>query len=253
MDVQAYLKRIGLEQAPSPDREGMRALHEKHLLSVPFENLAIHAGEPTPLEDRALFEKVVARHRGGFCYELNGAFRWLLRAIGVDCHFVSAEVSKGNGEYTPPFDHMAILIPGDVPLVADVGFGDSFRYPLWLVPDRVQDEEGRSYRFVRQGEHWLLQQRILSGEWSDQFRFTIEPVEYAAFDGMWSFHYDSPASHFRKAPLATLATPDGRITLSGSKFIETKLDGMRTEQPVDSDQAFDTVLVDRFGISSWRA
>ena len=252
MDLPGYLQRIGVERAPAPDLEYLRSLHARHLLAVPFENLAIHAGDPTPLDDEALLGKIVARHRGGFCYELNGAFRWLLRAVGVDCHFVSAQVAKGNGEFTPPHDHMAILIPGETPLLADVGFGDSFRYPLRLVADEVQAEHGRCYRFIRKGERWLLQQKILSNDWTDQFRVTTEPVEYPAFHGMWSFHYHSPDSHFRKAPMATLATEEGRITLSGSKLIETKLDGTRTEQAVESATDFDRLLRERFGISAWR-
>ncbi len=252
MEVHSYLRRIGIDEAPLPGLHGIAHLHAAHLLSVPFENLGIHAGDPTPLEDRALLDKAVARNRGGFCYELNGAFRWLLRAIGVDCHFVSAQVAKGDGKFTPLHDHMAILIPGETPLLADVGFGDSFRYPLRLVADEVQSEDGRSYRFARQGERWLLQQKILCGDWVDEFRFTTEPVEYPAFHGMWSFHYHNPESHFRKAPLATLATPDGRITLSGTRFIETTLDGTRTEHAVETDTEFDRLLLERFGIASWR-
>ena len=116
----------------------------------------------------------------------------------------------------------------------------------------MQAEKGRCYRLIRQGERWLLQQKILAGDWIDQFRFYTEPVEYPAFHGMWSFHYHSPESHFRRAPMATRATADGRITLSGGKLIESRLDGTRVERTIDPEREFDKLLLERFGISSWR-
>ncbi|MCH8305238.1 MAG: arylamine N-acetyltransferase [Candidatus Marinimicrobia bacterium] len=84
-----------------------------HLLTVPFENLSIHAGEPIVLEDDALFEKIVARRRGGFCYELNGLFAALLRASGFNVSMLSARVANGKGGFTPDFDHMPLIVSLD--------------------------------------------------------------------------------------------------------------------------------------------
>jgi N-hydroxyarylamine O-acetyltransferase len=81
-DVRAYLRRINYHGTTNPSAETLRALHVAHLRSVPFENLSIHAGEPIVLEDVALFAKIVERRRGGFCYEANGLFAALLRALG---------------------------------------------------------------------------------------------------------------------------------------------------------------------------
>ena len=50
---------------------------------MPFENLSIHLGEPISLDEDELIGKIVSRRRGGFCYELNGAFALLLQALGV--------------------------------------------------------------------------------------------------------------------------------------------------------------------------
>src|SRR3569833_4073382 len=78
----AYLTRSGAKRPARPDAEALRERHLRHLLTVPFENLSIHLGEDIVLDSAALVAKVVERRRGGFCYELNGAFAALLSALG---------------------------------------------------------------------------------------------------------------------------------------------------------------------------
>src|SRR5215213_9521921 len=126
MDVDAYLERIGYRGPPAPTAETLRRLHVAHLLAVPFENLSIHAGEPVVLDDESLFDKVVARRRGGFCYELNGLFAALLRALGFEVEMLSAAVRGSAGKFGPEFDHMTLLVKLGERWLADVGFGDSF-------------------------------------------------------------------------------------------------------------------------------
>src|SRR5713226_8538960 len=113
MDIKAYLKRINYRGSLAPTAQTLRELQVAHLLSVPFENLSIHSGEPVILEDEALFEKVVVRRRGGFCYELNGLFSALLQALGFDVRMLSAGVRRSSGEFGPEFDHMALLVTLD--------------------------------------------------------------------------------------------------------------------------------------------
>ena len=91
---EAYLNRINYHGSLEPNAETLRDLQVAHLLAVPFENLSIHSGEPIVLEDEALFEKVVQRRRGGFCYELNGLFAWLLRNLGFKVEMLSAGVAN---------------------------------------------------------------------------------------------------------------------------------------------------------------
>src|ERR1051325_2140988 len=77
----AYLARIGAEPGPAT-AETLHALQLAHLTTVPFENLSIHLGEPIPLTEDALYDKIVERRRGGFCYEVNGLFAALLTHLG---------------------------------------------------------------------------------------------------------------------------------------------------------------------------
>ena len=88
----AYLDRVGITAPAVGDAAGLRTLHRAHQLTVPFENLSIHLAEPISLDERDLIDKIVRRRRGGFCYELNGAFALLLEALGAQVSRVAARV-----------------------------------------------------------------------------------------------------------------------------------------------------------------
>src|SRR6266540_1131840 len=105
MDIQAYLCRIHYRGGLAPTAAILRELHRAHLLTVPFENLDIHLGRPILLDQEALFDKIVTRRRGGFCYELNGLFALLLRELGFDVTLLSAGVAHADGGFGPEFDH----------------------------------------------------------------------------------------------------------------------------------------------------
>src|SRR2546430_14505310 len=98
-------------------------LHEKHLLSVPFENLDIHLGRPIILNEQAFYEKIIKHHRGGFCYELNGSFAALLTSLGFSVTMLSARVAAKNGGFCPVVFYIALQGSLNERLLAGVGFG----------------------------------------------------------------------------------------------------------------------------------
>lgn len=248
MNTQSYLDRIGYRGPLNPTAETLRALQVAHLQAVPFENLSIHAHQPIVLDDDSLFDKVVARRRGGFCYELNGLFAALLRALGFQVTLLSAGVARGDGTFGPDFDHMTLLVTLKERWLADVGFGDSFRDPLRLDERREQPEGTRSFRIDEDGGHLLLLRRDGPEEpWQPQYRFTLQPHEYPDYAGMCHFHQTSPESHFTRQTVCSLATPDGRITLSGMKLITTR-GSERQERVLESEEERALVLRELFGV-----
>src|SRR2546421_2817515 len=149
--VLAYLDRIGVTGPASSDAAGLRALHLAHQLTVPFENLSIHLAEPISLDEGDLVDKIVRRRRGGFCYELNGAFALLLEALGARVSRVAARVYGEAGRLSPPFDHLALIVrlaDGSGPWLADVGFGSHSDYPLLLEARDDQDDPAGRFRLA---------------------------------------------------------------------------------------------------------
>ena len=252
MNVSQYLTRIHYSGPVSPNAETLRQLQVAHLQSVPFENLSIHANEPIVLNDNALFEKIVTRRRGGFCYELNGLFAALLRTLGFKVEMLSAGVSNNQNGFGPEFDHMTLLVAApdrpDERWLADVGFGDSFIEPL-LLDERDEQLQGeRAYRIDPEDDHLVLLQRDRDGEWKPQYRFSLAPHSYTDYEQMCRYHQTSPESHFTKARMCSLATPEGRITLSGLRFITTTRTGERLERTLSNEEKFDEMLRELFGV-----
>ena len=248
MNAPAYLARIGYSGATNPSPETLRQLHLAHLYSVPFENLDIHLGRKITCDERRFLQKIIAQHRGGFCYELNGAFAALLRALGFQVTLLSARVSREDGSASAEFDHMALRVDLDEPWLADVGFGDSFLEPLRLESEDEQPESGgRVYRLVRVGEVRILQRKFDTETWKPQFQFTLQPRELEEFEPRCHFQQTSPESHFTRQKICTLPTQEGRITLSDLKWIETTR-GLRRERPLRDEEEWRNMLAEKFGI-----
>ncbi len=137
-----YLERIAFSEFPDAATfDVLKSLQQLHLLNIPFENLDIHHGIPITIDIEKFFAKVVRNRRGGFCYELNGLFNELLKALGYNTKLVSARVANAEGGFGKEFDHLAIItrIDSDEWLV-DVGFGEFSELPLRLVKDIVQKD-----------------------------------------------------------------------------------------------------------------
>src|ERR1039458_10379901 len=141
LNLLAYLERIGYSGSTEPSAETLRALQRAHMFAVPFENLDIHLGRPIVCDEDRFLHKIINERRGGFCYELNGAFSALLRALGFQVTLLSARVAGADGDTDgPDFDHLTLRVdlPGstnhgltaEVPWLADVGFGEGFLEPL---------------------------------------------------------------------------------------------------------------------------
>ena len=248
MDLGAYLERINFRGSSDVNAQTLRELQVAHLLTVPFENLSIHADEPIVLEEEALFDKVVRRRRGGFCYELNGLFAALLRGLGFDVSMLSARVARNDGGFTPDYDHMTILVSLDQRRLVDVGFGDTFRHPLIVDSVAVQTQLRRGYQLTADGESLTLMERKDAQGFKPQYRFTLQPCDYADFVPMCTYHQTSPESHFRRGRVCSRATPEGRLTLSEMSFIVTTFEGGRDERTLSEEEEVAAVLAEHFGI-----
>ncbi len=246
VDVNTYLERIGYAGSTATTADTLRELHRAHLLAVPFENLDIHIGREIVLDEARLVEKIVSEHRGGFCYELNGAFAALLRSLGFRVSLLSAGVVMPDGKSGPDFDHMLLLVHLDEPWLADVGFGDCFTEPIRLTHE-VQSDGNRSFRILIDGEHRILQRRDDAGNWSSQYRFTLTPHELTDFAGMCRHHQSSPESHFMRSRVCTRLTLTGRISLTSDRLIVTRA-GQRRETVITNDAHFREALQEHFEI-----
>ena len=246
MEIKSYFDRINYKSSTNPTLETLCALHRAHMRTVPFENLDIPLKRPIALDEALLFDKIVNRRRGGFCYELNGLFSALLREMGFNVQRLSARVANAEGGFGKEFDHMTLLVQQEERMLADVGFGDSFIEPLHLDKRGEQVQEPGRYRIVDDQEHLTYQQREKT-EWKAQYIFRLKPYTLSDFQDACDWTQTSPLSSFTQRRVCSLATPDGRISLSDMRLIITS-NGSRQEREVESEAEYDDILRERFGI-----
>ena len=243
--VSEYLRRIDVARPHSADAATLRWLHRAHLLAVPFENLSIHLAEPISLAEDDLTGKIVTRRRGGFCYELNGAFALLLSALGFEVRRVAARV-YGDGRLGPPFDHLALVVraaDGSGPWLADVGFGSHSTYPLLLDSTQQQDDPAGLFLIAETPEGDL---DVLKDA-GPQYRVELRERMLEDFVPTCWWQQTSPQSHFTRSVICSALTEDGRISISGRTLIRTS-GGTRTEDQLADDDAVLAAYRDYFGI-----
>ncbi|MEU6197493.1 arylamine N-acetyltransferase [Streptomyces sp. NPDC047061] len=258
--IGAYLHRLGADRPARPTAEALRELHLRHLRTVPFENLSIHLGEEIVLDGKQLLDKVVGAGRGGFCYELNGAFSVLLTALGFEVTPLAARVYGAEGRLGIPYDHLALRVRtvDGSEWLADVGFGAHSHYPLAFAERGEQADPGGTFRIAAAGPDAAGVRGedgaaagdldVLSGG-KPQYRLEIRPRVLGDFTaGAW-WHSTSPSSHFTQSLVCSRVTGDGgRITLSGRTLTETAADGAREVRELEQDEEVLGVYRERFGI-----
>jgi N-hydroxyarylamine O-acetyltransferase len=197
---------------------------------------------PIVLDVDMLVEKIAVRHRGGFCYELNGAFASLLATLEFPTTLLEARVPRPDGGVGIRFDHLCIRVDLDRPFLVDVGFGECFREPLLLEPDLEQVDPGGAFTIVER------EAGSLDVERRDEvlYRFYPEPRALLDFEPGCEFHQSSPESHFTRRTVCTLPTPQGRVTISGSTLIVTE--GHDRSMTHLTDVELRHAYRDRFGI-----
>jgi N-hydroxyarylamine O-acetyltransferase len=244
--IESYLQRIAYTGSLTPTLFNLNHLHLAHLQSVPFENLDITLGRHIVLELPAILDKIVNQNRGGFCYELNSAFAWLLREIGFKVKLLSARTYDGN-TLNPEFDHLLLLVSTDQPVIADVGFGDSFLLPI-TPGDPVCFQLDRYYRLLNNEEKWLLQQRYGAGDWTSQYIFDMKPHPLHHFNSMCEFQQTSKSSVFTRKTVCSRATKQGRITYANGRYIQSE-NGHQEQFAVEDEAHLDKILSNQFGIN----
>lgn len=245
MDATSYLKRFNaypIEERFLQDLARLQSLHMQH---IPFENLDVIRKVPIYLNLESIYEKIVNQRRGGYCYELNGLFHWLLQELGFDAKLVSATVLKPDGTAAKADTHAAILVELDAPYLLDVGFGDSTISPIPLGGERHTDHSG-TYKIEAYDETLYNLIREEDGKERILYRFGTEEKQLSNFHEGCVFNQVSEESSFTHDDLVTRATDDGRITLSGLQLTRSE-NGEKHKTELSAEEK-KKILKSEFGI-----
>ena len=247
MDVNAYLKRIGAVNPEKIDREALDKLVQAHHLSVPFEDLECnYLKKRVSLDPDVLFDKVVTRKRGGYCFELNGLFKDLLVAMGFDAFSVFARVRSMER----PVRHRGTFVRfSDGLYFVDVGFGGPMPFgSVKLVDGLKQDICGETFWFEKEDDYWWgLYRTNEAGEKEACLYMTTQPQPDIEFESMNYICSTEPGGRFVDTTLVNLRRPDGHCSIT-DRIFTIKKDGVKTEKEITSDEEFKDILSEYFGI-----
>jgi len=251
MNVTDYLKRIEYTKPVKPDAQTLRGLQIAHMQNIPFENLDIGLKRFIKIDEYSIWEKLIVNKRGGFCYELNGLFAWLLKQIGFDVSYLNARVYDREGNLGIDFDHLALLVKvtGESGRwLADVGFGDSFIEPLKLDQTGEQEQGLRAYQLEQVADGYTIWQKDYDGSWERQYFFDFKPRLFPNdYEAACLYHQTSPDSSFTTGSIISRATPDGRVSLENNWLILTK-NGVREKRPLEDGTEHTKLLKEYFDV-----
>lgn len=243
--IDAYMVRVGYDGPLVPTVSTLRALHRAHLTAIPYENLDIHLGRTLTLDRRATFAKLVDAKRGGWCFEMNGTFGWVLESIGFDVRYVAGAVRRADRGASALDSHLVLIVTVDRPYIVDVGFGDGFFEPLPLEPGRYR-QQSLEFGVSHDGDWWRVHNQGHGG--ASHYDFTLEARSIESFADKCHELQTSADSGFVRATVCGRYERDGLIVLRGAVLREVK-NGVLAVRVIEDADDYVRVLADRFDLA----
>jgi len=248
--VEAYLDRIGLAGRADAD---LAEVHRAHATSITFENFDSFSGTPVSLQLPDLEDKIVARRRGGYCFEHNLLLAAALESLGGrQVEPMLARVRLNPDGARSPLGHLLLRVTDrdGSTWLADVGFGGGgLLDPLPFETGIDTEQSGWRYRLVEDGPE-LVVQAFQDGGWSDMYGFVPEPAPQVDIEVNNWYTATHPESPFVTGIIAGLRSPERCLTLFVSEqvvVVERPVGGASTVTEVEMEDV-PALLAERFGL-----
>lgn len=251
MDPQAYLSRMHWHGDLQPTLENLNGLVYAHQTHVAFENMdPYYYKKPVSLDPADIYEKIVERKRGGYCFEMNGLFCWLLNELGYHAWTCMVKIVRPDFDGPIPAMHRGVIVELEQDLYyCDVGYGGPAPAGAVRVEDGFSVEhQGEFFRMTALDRYWWeIERNDSSGEWVPLFRFYTMPQEDVDFMTMNYFCSAAPQSIFTQMPFFNIRTKGGFNSILGEEFTYF-LQGKRSVQKLANFQDLQQVGKIFFGI-----
>lgn len=221
VDLDRYFARIGYGGPRNNSLTTLRRLHELHPQAIAFENLDPLLKQPVRLDPASLQAKLVDGGRGGYCFEHNALFAYVLRALDYKVREGTARVRWGvPPDRTTPRVHSLLFVESEGEnYLADVGFGGNvLTAPLRLDSREAQETPHESFRLVEEDDGHLVQEAQINGEWTPLYAFDFSythPVDHEMANWFTSAH---PKSFFASSLMGARCEPGVRYALHDSQL-----------------------------------
>lgn len=246
MNLAGYLERIGFTGPMRPDLDCLNAVHRGHLRSIAYENLDVQLGRPVDQEPGRIFEKLVSRRRGGWCYEMNGLLGWALGEIGFDVMRMTGAVGRTVRGDEALGNHLVLCVRLGGPYMADVGLGDGIRQAIPLAEGPV-GHDGCRFELTRLTDSGMWRFNNYAGAVPVDFDFLFAPADEARLARSCDALQSDPESMFRQNLVCQRLRADGTHMLLGRVLVRPAGSGRRKTLLGSADELLAT-LRDVFGL-----
>lgn len=246
--AEAYLERIGVPEMAEVDREYLNQLIVSHQQRIPFENIDVADFHMVPeLEEKAIFEKVVVKKRGGYCFELNTLFEGLLKELGVIIYPVAVRVIW-NRDFLPPASHMGLVAELDGKCYyCDVGFGGPGPKGLLALEKEEQQIGGEGFCIVTAEDGDRIVEKLHHGEWKKVLRFTEREIRQPDLQLLNFYCARCEKVRFSNTRVLNLTTPGGSKALEDCE-LTVRENGKEYKTICRNEKELEEVMAGEFGI-----
>lgn len=246
MEIEAYLQRIAYSGPMRKDLATLTALHHAHLHAIPYENLDVQLGRPVTIERSAIFDKLVTRKRGGWCYEMNGLFGWALAELGFKVTRSAGAVMRQERGDDAIGNHLVLKVDLEEGIfVADVGFGDGPLDPIFVTSGPFVSK-GFEFALSRLDEGWWRLHNHKNGG-AASFDFNMEPADEARLAERCFWLQSSPESPFVQNAVLQHHSDDGLWMMRG-RILRKVTPTAQKDYLIESGHEYVGVLAEVFGL-----
>lgn len=224
-----------------------------HLCRYPFQSLSTVLHETVDIDPAAIYQKLVIKRRGGYCYEQNELLRQALVALGFEAVTLTGHIVHENNPATPKartHTLLKVMVDGTAYLV-DVGFGGQVpTAPLKLEFDTIQTTPHGEYRLTAFGDRWVLSVQIKE-QWQMLYAFDLTPADQPLLEmGNW-FVSTHPSSPFRTRLMASRIEPEGvRHSLLNTRYRRHQIGQPSQSHDISTVDELLELLTQTFGINT---
>lgn len=244
--VQEYLQILGLE-GRDRDFSLLGDLVTRHVATFAFSSVGCRLGDDLPIDFTSLFQRIVVRRRGGYCFEQNGLLFGILEELGYSPRLYLARVIY-NQDTHPGLTHRISMVEhGGESYVMDVGFGPlGPRIPVPMSGAECKDGS-KTFRVDRRPDGVLHLQVLQDGEFFSLYRFDL--ARYGESDckvGHFYSHKHPDASFVNNLVVSLLREHEVR-SLRNLEYRVIRDSGTEI-QAIESPQQLRCILVEELGI-----
>lgn len=223
IDAPGYLAALGISPAP-PTAALLAALHRAHVRTLPFANIDVLLGTHPGVTPDRVYDQLVVRRRGGYCFEHAQLFAAGAEHLGFRVRRTLGRVGSLDNWRT----HMSVIVEVEGRrLLCDPGFGFSLTAPLELRDGAAVEVCGRTMSVHARDDDgtavWELRRDGKTQHFTD-----LAPVHPS--DVRAGHHVTStfPGSHFTRVLMVIGHTDEGHVTVTANQRT-LRADGKPTE------------------------